>query len=239
MKKVQQFVKAKAGILGLACLIALSFSSCLKDNNDTYVAPPAALVSIVNALPGSQPVDVYFDQNIANTYSLNYGNGQDYVRAYTGKRTFTYYTSGTRQQIKSDTATVAADKFYTTYLTGTTAQPEILVVKDTLVRPAAGKTSIRLVNVSAGTPAVNLVIRGGATLATSKAYKGVSGFVAVAGNTTYTLDIVQAGTSTVLTSITNVNLKNDSIYTVWLRGVTTATDANKLTAGIQTNAYYY
>jgi hypothetical protein len=239
MKTVQHsFFKAKAGVFGLVCLIALSLSSCLKDNDDNYVPPAAAAVSIVNALPGSQPVDVYFDQNLASTYSINYGNGQDYVRAYIGKRTFAYYTSGTRQMIKSDTTTLQADKFYTTYLTGTAAQPDILVVKDTLAQPATGKASIRLVNVSANAPTVNLVIRGGATLATAKAYKGVSGFVPVQGNTTYTLDIVQAGTSTVLASITDANLKNSNVYTVWLRGSTTATDANKLTAGIQTNAYF-
>lgn len=237
MKKAQHSIKTKASILGLVCLITLSLSSCLKDNDDNYVAPAAAAVSIVNALPGSQPVDVYFDQNLANPYSINYGNGQDYLRAYTGKRTFAYYTSGTRQIIKSDTTTLQADKFYTTYLTGTAAQPEIIVVKDTLTQPATGKAAIRLVNVSANAPAVNLVIRGGATLATSKAYKGVSGFIPVQGNTTYTLDVVQAGTSTVLTTITDANLKNNTIYTVWLRGSTAATDANKLTASIQINAY--
>lgn len=238
MKKAQQIIKTKASILGLFCLITLSLSSCLKDSNDNYVAPAAAAVAIVNALPGSQPVDVYFDQNMASTYAINYGNGQDYARAYVGKRTFAYYTSGTRQIIKSDTTTLQVDKFYTTYLTGTAAQPEIIVVKDTLAQPATGKAAIRLVNVSANAPAVNLVIRGGATLATSKAYRGVSGFVTVQGNSTYTLDVVQAGTSTVLATITDANLKNSAIYTVWLHGSSVATDANKLTAGIQANAYF-
>lgn len=239
MKTVQHFFKTKAGLPGLICFIALFLSSCLKDKNESYVAPPAAFVSVVNALPGSQSTDVYFDQNLASRYIIDYGNGQDYVRAYTGKRTFNYYTAGTQQKIKSDTITLVADKFYTSYLTGTTAQPEILVVKDTLAQPAAGKASIRLVNVSANAPAVSLVIKNGATLAANKAYKGVSGFVAVQGNTTYTLDIVQTGTSTVLATITDVNLKNNAVYTVWLRGSATATDANKLMASIQMNAYYY
>jgi len=237
MKTVQHLLRAKAGIMGLVCVIALSMTSCLKDNDDNYVAPQAAAVSIVNALPGSQPVDVYFDQNLATPYAINYGNGQDYVRAYTGKRTITFYT-GIQQKLKSDTTTFLANKFYTTYLTGTSASPELVVVKDTLAQPAAGKASIRLVNVSPDAPAINLVIRNGATLASSRAYKGVSSFVPVQGNTTYTFDVVQTGTSTVLASIADVNLKNNAVYTVWLRGLATATDANKLTAGIQINAYY-
>ena len=238
MKTVQHFVKAKAGFMALVCFIALSLSSCLKDHHDVTPLSPSASVSVINALPGSQQVDAYFDQNLATTYSLNYGSNQDYIGAITGKRTITFYLSSSKQKIQSDTITLQADKNYSAYLTGTTTQPEVFIAKDDAVRPDAGKSIMRLVNVSVNAPAVNLVVRNGATLATAVAYKNASSFVPVQSNATYTLDVVQAGTSTVLATINNVNIKGNGVYTVWLHGLTTATDANKLTADIQINGFY-
>jgi hypothetical protein len=238
MKTVQQFIKAKAGIMAFLGLIILSLSSCLKDNNNVTPLPPAAYVSVINALPGSQSVEVYFDQNLATQYALNFGNNQDYIAASTGKRTITYYTTGSKQKLQSDTITLQGNKNYSAYLTGTTAQPEVVILKDEATQPDAGKAIVRLVNVSANAPAISLVVRNGATLATSIAYKGASPFVQVQGNTAYTMDVVQAGTSTILGTVSNVNIKNNGVYTVWLYGSATATDTNKLTAGLQVNGAF-
>jgi len=225
-------------MMGLLCFIALSLSACLKDHHDVTPQPPAAYVSVINALPGSQSVDVYFDQNLASVYALNFGNTQDYIAARTGKRTITYYKAGSQQKIQSDTITLQGDKNYSAYLTGTSAQPEVLILKDEATRPDVGKAIIRFVNVSANAPAVNLVVRNGANLATSIGYKGASGFVQIQGNAAYTLDVVQAGTSNILGTVSNVNINNNGVYTVWLYGSTTATDTNKLTVGLQVNGGY-
>jgi len=231
-------LKAKAGFMALVCFIALSLSSCLKDHTEVTPAPPAATVSVINALPGSQPVDAYFDQYLATGNSLNYGSSQDYVGSVTGKRTITFYAGNSKQKIQSDTITLQAYKNYSAYLTGTTTQPEIFIARDEPVRPDAGKALVRLVNVSVNAPAVSLVVRTGATLATSIAYKGASSFIQVQGGTPYTLDVIQAGTSTVLATINNLDVKGNGVYTVWLSGLTTATDANKLTANVQINGFY-
>lgn len=236
--KTVQHLKAKAGFMALVCFITVSLSSCLKDHHDITPLPPSASVSVINALPGSQLVDAYFDQNLATSYSLNYGSNQDYIGAITGKRTITFYTSNSRQKIQSDTITLQGYKNYSVYLTGTTTQPEIFIAKDEAVRPDAGKALVRLVNVSVNAPSVSLIIRNGATLATSIAYKDASNFTQVQGSAAYTLDVVQAGTNTVLTTINNVNIKGKGVYTVWLHGLTTATDANKLTADVQVNGIY-
>jgi uncharacterized protein with beta-barrel porin domain len=99
--------------------------------------------------------------------------------------------------------------------------------------------SIRLANLSADAGAVDLVTSKDSVLASNKAYKQVSAFVTIKGNTTYTLNIRQKGTTTVLANLTNVNLRAGSVYTVWLQGIAAATDFKKLSADIQTNVFYY
>ena len=221
-------------------LVAVLLTSCLKnDNNEDVVMTPAALISVVNASPGSQPLDFYLDQNKANAQTISYGSGLDYLRAYTGKRTMAFRLAGTQQVVKSDTATLQADKFYTLYLTNVSTAPEFLLLRDSITRPINNMAAIRLVNVSASAPAVDLVIKNGAVLATNKGYKAYSPFVAIQGGNTHTLEIRQAGTTNVLATVNDVQLRSNSVYTVWLQGVIAATDDSKLTAKVQTNAYYY
>lgn len=238
MKRAKQLFREQAAILGMLCLIATLFTSCLKQDDDDYVQTPAALISVINALPGTQAVDFYLDQNKGNTYPINYGNGLDYIRAYTGKRTPSFNLSNTSQKLKSDTITLKADNFYSAYLTGTVAQPEILLLRDSITRPTTGMAAIRLVHVSANAPAVDLAIKDGAVLATNKSYKGYSPFVAIQAAKTYTIEVRLTGTTTVLASLTDVRLNNNSVYTVWLQGVNNATDDTKLSAKLQENVYY-
>ena len=238
MKTVQQKLTKRAGIIGVVCLLAATLSSCLKDHNN-YVQQPVALVSVINASPDSDPVDFYLEPNRANTYPIRYGHGIDYVNAYPGKRTATFYTSGTKQKVAADTINLTAKKLYSVYLANTDGKRDVIFVADSIVKPAAGMAGIRLANLSADAGAVDLVTSKDSVLASNKTYKQVSDFITIKGGATYTLNIRQKGTTTVLASLTDVNLRAGSVYTVWLQGIAAATDDKKLSAGIQTNVFYY
>ena len=237
MKTLKHLLRRQAGLIGLLCVISLSFTSCFKDNDDDEVTPPSAYISVINALPGSQPLDFYLDQNRTNNYAINYGQGQDYSTVVAGKRTATFRVSGTQQVVKADTTTLLANRAYTLYLSNTPSNPEFVILPDQLTRPASGTCFIRLVNVSADAPAVDLAIKQGAVLAANKSYKEYSSFVPLQGGF-YTLEIRQAGTNNVLYTLNDVGLKNNAVYTIWLQGVSTAIDDTKLTALIQTNTFY-
>lgn len=228
-------------MFGMMCLLAGMLSSCLKDHNDHYPEPqPAALLSIINASPGADQVDFELDKdNLINNAPIRYGRGLDYIRARPGKRSAIFSVYRSPQIIKADTINLEVKKFYSVYLSNVVSKPDIVLVNDSLAKPEAGKATIRLVNLSPDAGAVDLVIKAGATIATNKAYKGSSPFVAVSANTNYTLEIRKAGTATVLVSIPTVSLRERSVYTVWLHGLAAATDQTKLVADIQTNAVYY
>lgn len=238
MKKLQQIFGAKAGIIGMVGLLStVLLSACMKHYDDTPAAP-AGLICVINTSPDALAQDFYLNNNKVNLNAIAYGHGLDYSGAYTGKRTVNFYNTGTTTLTKSDTLTVVANKYYSVYLANVVAHPDIVILRDTIVQPEAGKATIRLVNLSPDAPNADLVVNG-TVLAANKAYKGSSGFVPVAGNTSYTLEVRQAGTTTVLASIANVTLYQNSIYTVWLQGLKNATDQTKLTAGLQQNVYYY
>jgi hypothetical protein len=241
MKKSQQILK-RAGIIGMVCLLAATFSSCLKnhDGDGNSVSDlPYALVTVINTSPNSTSQDFYLDNNRGNVAPIVYGDGIDYIRAYTGKRTVAFYNSGTTTKTKSDTVTLKANQYYSVYLANVFATPEILILNDAIVKPSAGMATIRFVNLSPNAPAADLAIKGGAVLVSNKGYKGYSDFIPVNGNTTYNIEVRQTGTSTVLASINTASLQSGSVYTVWLQGLSGATDQTKLTAGLQTNVYYY
>ncbi len=225
-------------MIGMMCLLTAALSSCMK-NHDDYVDVPFGLVSVINTSPDAQSQDFYLDNNRANNSPISYGHGLDYIKAYTGKRTASFFNSATQQKTKSDTLTVRANNYYSVYLSNLASKPDVIILTDTIRQPAAGMATIRLVNLSPDAPAVDLAIKGGAVLATNKAYKAYSGFVPVTGNTKYTLEVRQAGTTTVLASLTDVNIYSASVYTVWLQGLSAATDQTKLTAGLQQNVYFY
>lgn len=240
MKNVQQIVKRQTGIIGMICLLAVLFSSCLKNHdNDIIPQQPVALVSVIAASPDAPALDFFLDNNRVNTYPLTYGNGLDYFRAYPGKRTAIFYNAGTNTVVKSDTMTLKANNYYSLYLANKVSTPDYLLITDSLKNPGSGMASIRLVNVSTDAPAVDLGIKGGALIASNKSYKGYSSFIPVTGNTAYTLEVRQAGTATVLASLSNITLHTGSVYTVWLHGLASATDQTRLTADIQNNAYGY
>lgn len=226
-------------MIGMMCLLTLLLSSCLKNRDNDYVQlPPAALISAINASPDSPPLDFLLDKNQANNYPIKYGHILDYIAAYTGKRVASFYVSGANQKIASDTITLDANRYYSLFLSNSVNTPDLLLLKDTLSRPADSMAVVRFVDLSTNAPAVDLGIQGGTVLATNKAYKSYTSFIPIKGNTTYTLEARQTGTSTVLVSLSNIRLQAGSIYTIWLHGLTGTTDQTRLTLDIQRNAYY-
>lgn len=228
----------KTGISALLCIVMLSFSSCLK-NDDDYVEIPVALISAINASPDVDAADFYLDQNRGNSVPVKSGESLDYIRAYTGKRNASFYFSMNQQKIKTDTVTLKADHLYSLFLSNVAATPDYLLITDSIAQPEAGKATIRFVNLSPDVQSADLAVQGGNVLASNKGYKGYSGFITVAGDTQYSFEIRRAGTGTVLSTLTNIKLRSGSVYTVWLQGLASGSGQTALSSHIQNNAYYY
>ncbi|MGZ3811141.1 MAG: DUF4397 domain-containing protein [Mucilaginibacter sp.] len=238
MKTYKNSLKRSIAGLSAICLLSVLLSSCLKDNNN-YYQPPVAFLSFVQASPDQPSLDFYLNNNKVNYNPISYGNEIDYIRAYTGTRTANFYNENSMTKIFSDTIHLNPNVAYSLFLANTTAHPELVLLTDSLSRPASGNSGIRFVDVSPDAPAVDLV-QGGTVLVSNKSYKGFSSFLPIQGNKTYTFEVHQKGTNTVLATLSNVNLNAGQVYTIWFHGLAGATNnTDKLSADIITNAFYY
>jgi hypothetical protein len=228
-----------AMISGACMLSILLLSSCLKQNDNQTYNPPVALVTVIQASPDEAPLDFSLDNSKVNINPLNFGDHIGYFQAYAGNRQIKFVNHATSGNIFADTATLAQNTAYSLFLANKPAQPEILLIKDTVSRPADGKASIRFINLSPDAPAVDLAVTGGAVLIGNEAYKGHSTFIPVTGNINYNFEIRQHGTVTVLATLANISLNSSYVYTIWFGGlITPTTTTDKAAINIVTNAFY-
>jgi hypothetical protein len=240
MKNYKNISKNLLATITVIGLLTLSLSSCLKYNNNQYYTPPAALLTFIQASPDEPPLDFSLDNNRVNGWPINYGDNIDYFRAFTGKRNVNFYNAGTGNVILSDTIHLNQNATYSLFLVNTTAHPQILLLTDSLTKPSSGSAGIRFVNLSPDAPAVDLAVTGGAVLVPNKAFKGYSSFANTPGNTSYSIEVRQAGTTTVLATLPNVTLNSSFVYTIWLHGLVASTNnTDQLGISVLPNAVFY
>lgn len=222
----------------LACVLSLSamgLTSCLKDNNQYYVSP-TALLMVIQASPDAPSESLFLAPNQVNQSAFTYGDYLGYFNAYTGTRQVQLYSYGSSSLIASDTVHLAVNNAYSLFLANTYTKPDFILLTDTLKSPSAGNATIRFVNVSAGSGSVDLLANTTA-LISNEPYKGASVFNPVPGNTKYNFEVRTSGTTSVVASLDNINIKNGGVYTIWFHGTTTGASP-KLSADIIANAYY-
>jgi len=228
-----------AGILSGLLMLSLMLSSCLKSNSSD-VAPPTALVTVIQASPDEPGLDFYLNSSKINEIPIAYGTGLDYFSAFAGDRTANFYNSGTYgSPVATAPVTLEPNMAYSLFLENVPANPGILLLTDTLLKPANGKAAVRFVNLSPDAPAVDLAIQGGATITTNKLFKGYTSFIPLQAQSNFTFQVLKTGTSTVLATLSNVNLASGYLYTVMLEGLNTPTNStDTLNIIIITNAFF-
>jgi hypothetical protein len=225
-----------AGMCFVALLCMLQFS-CLKDNNN-YVAPQTALLMVVQGSAGAPGEILYLNNNRVNYYqSFNYGDHIGYFNAYTGTRQVILYNYASAAKIASDTIHLNNNVAYSLFLANTYTSPDFILLTDSIAQPAAGKATIRFVNISPDAGAVDLSANS-TVLVSDKAYKGSSTFRTVAGGTNYNFEILKTGTNTVLAKLDTIPINSGSVYTVWLHGLKSGSGTTQLSADIIKNAFY-
>lgn len=241
MKNVQQNFKRWSVVAGMVCLMAFVLSSCVK--KDINNVPPKALagLAVIDACPDAPNLDFYLSGQQVNLNPIALGNYFNYFNVYAGNAAAVFYQAGTTTLIAKDTISLPANHDYSLFLANVQAHPDFILTTDSISKPASGAISVRLVDVSPDAGAVDLVVKSAANkLVQNATYKSVSGFVSVSVSPTDSLQVRQAGTTTVLATVQASNLGTNSVYTVWLYGLANATvAAQKLKAGIMQNAYYY
>lgn len=207
----------------LAMLAVMAFVSCKPDK---VIAPEVSALSVVNAAVGSPALNVFLGQNKVSNDLFTYGKDISYLNAYSGEREVTFF-QGTDKKATGK-FTLKNGKYYSLFLAGEWPQNELVLLKDSLTRPATGKAHIRFVNMGKDAGVLNLGLTNGSTIISQKAYKTGSDFIEVNGNKAYTFVIRSHATPTDTVSIPAVNLESGHIYTIWAQGIKAQTGNNAL-----------
>jgi hypothetical protein len=218
---------------GIACLLAVSISSCNKSSSTAG----SATLAVVQASPDAPSADFYINGSLVNGTPLVYGSYISYFSAVSGTSKVGFDDTGTTTAISIDTLNLASSKAYTLFFSNLVAKHDYLLVTDTVVAPPSGKASIRLVNMSPDAPNVDLVV-GGKVIVSNKSYKQVSSFTAIAVSDNDTLRVVQTGTSNLLGVVNAVTVQSGLVYTIWLSGFASGLDGYGLQANLMRNAAF-
>jgi Domain of unknown function (DUF4397) len=200
-------------------ILTLSLTGCFDDDDNTPQLQPQASVSFYHGSPDAPDLDILINTQKINNLPFKYSHFSDYVPFNPG--TFRVkFTSVNNVSAFIDTAlTFQQDKAYSIFVVDSLANIEVLVLKDSLVAPAAGQSRVRFINLSPDAPAVDVATTGSSatTLFSNVAFKGSTEFKDVPAGT-HSLQVKTTGGGTVLLPVPNVDLTRGQFYTFVFRG---------------------
>ncbi|HWK56605.1 MAG TPA: DUF4397 domain-containing protein [Parapedobacter sp.] len=201
---------------------------CLKDDNQVY---QVAAVRALNAIPGSGQLDVFlgqnklnFDNEIWQDEEFAYSDTLPYKNAWPNNRVVSIVNPmdyPNAKPIVQKTVNFIPGKFYSLYVVGYD-DIEVLATEDDLTHPTEGKAKVRFVHLSPNAPTLDFEVYTGSDGNTlridDKAFKETTGFAAVEGDITYTINFIEHDGEALLHTFEFVP-EAGMIYTVWVSGL--------------------
>lgn len=227
MMRVKSFAMKNLKSLAMAVLLAgtAGLTSCM-DDNDPIEYPDAGYISIYNGAPSNEGVIVYADQNQVNNFPLNYAEAMAYKNFYPGDRLFKFSEANSLTSLLEKEFEIKVDSVYSLFMVEEAGELDAVLVDDDWSEPTDEETQIRIVNLSPDAGPVSLLINDvEAPLFGDVAFKSSSTFESLATQT-YQLTIVSSEGET-LAEATNIELKENHVYTLVVRGYTQAIENSK------------
>lgn len=215
--------------------VSVFFAACSKDR---YEPQQVAGLSVISAFAAPDSLDFYIDQTrVTNKKALKFNSKIDYLNLFPGNRALSITKRGSNRALASERFNLLSGVGYSIFVLDTlnTNTKKYLLIEDDLSAPAADKAKVRFINLSKDAPALSLRIDGkDANLFTDKAFYEYTTFASVDPGASVTFNI-KAG-DLVKTTLPNVKIEQGKIYTIYAKGISTATiDSLKLGAAIYTH----
>lgn len=205
-------------------LLAGTFTSCLKNNDDVNNNFPVAGLMAFNLSPTKQAVGFSLSGNTLPGGPLPYTSYSGvYLNIYPGTRSvesFDYYSGNT---ISSSSFLFDSSKYYSVFLVGANGNYSNVVVRDNFdsLSGASGQAYVRYINAIVDSSSAPNVTIGGVVNETA-AFKNVSEFKAV---TPGQLSIQVSNGGTINASRT-ISVEQRKVYTILLAGYPGSTNAS-------------
>ena len=222
-------------LVAIVAAVGMLLGGCLKDDNQVY---QVAAVRALNAVPGSEQLDVFLNQNKLNfdnerwqDEAFAYADTLPYKNAWPDNRVVSVVDPAdypNAEPIVQQTVTFIPGKFYSLYVVGYD-DIEVLYTDDDLSDPAEGKANIRFIHLSPDAPTLDFEVTTAEAEAEDPlrldgyAFKEATDFAAVDGGVEHTIRFIEHGGEEVLHTF-EFTPETGMIYTVWVKGLVNSDD---------------
>lgn len=219
----------------VAFILTILISSCKKSNENVLI--DVSGLSIVNASPSTENLDIYVD-NTKVTQSgtaFTFGSKIDYLNAYSGSRRMTVTKKDLTTPLKSELFILEPQFGYTLFVIDKPADIKFMLLPDNLTKPVKGKASVRFANLSPDSESLTLSVESDPALITNIAFKDYSNAILVETGDQVTFNIREHKTGNLVLTLPDVKIEDQKIYTIYVKGLKAATDETKLGVAIYTH----
>ncbi|RZK41545.1 MAG: DUF4397 domain-containing protein [Pedobacter sp.] len=220
----------------VAFILLLCTVSCSKDSGGPLI--DVSGLSIVNASPNTEKLDVYVDNTKVTSSNSNFTFGAkiDYLSTYSGTRRMTITKKDSSAPLRSESFILAPQFGYTLFIIDRLADVKFLLLPDNLTKPSKGKASIRFANLSPDSDPLTLSIENSpAYLITNIAFKNYSNPIMVDIGDKVTFQIRDHATGDLILNLSDLKIEEEKIYTIYVNGLKGAIDETKLGVSIYTH----
>lgn len=217
MKNFTTVLSSKLGrslTLLLVAIGTLAITSCKKQE---VAVTSISYLRVINASPTLSTFDAYVNAAKTNTAPLPFGGTIKYGQLAPNQYEVKITVANDIDPLFTKSVTLAKDLAYSYYLIDKGANLDGLLITDVMSNTAVDKAYVKFINLSPDAPALSLNILDGASLASNKAYKTTSEFVAVDVKT-QTFQIKDAA-GVVKASLVDEQIQGGRYYTIIARGL--------------------
>lgn len=192
--------------------------TCETLNIWNITAPSRSYIRVLHAVPDAPKVDVYADDQLI-AKDLAFGKYTDYLSVPEGNYEIAVYAAGTKSNpVLKNMLMIRPDTIHTIAAVGTLNTIGLLAIPDRMAGDEPAISLVRFCHLSPNAPAVDITLPDGTILFRNVSFKQLTPYISVSPMN-YTLQVRPAGTSTVVLTIPNVNLRSGMVYTIYAIGL--------------------
>lgn len=198
-------------------------ASCKKDDPVTPPPPPpapTAKIKFTNATTDSNPLGIKInDVSLADAQSLAFLTTTGYLTtAYGASTKISFVSPSTGIVFQETTMNISQDNFYSAFVGGgLPSNISMVVTNDNLTAPAAGKSKIRMINLSSDNYNLSFYV-GGPMLDSNITYQEYTPFYEVNAGTNVNIIAQDPANVGYQRTLTGQTLEAGKIYTVMFSG---------------------
>ncbi|MDF2521581.1 MAG: hypothetical protein K0R84_2209 [Clostridia bacterium] len=201
----------------------------------TRQAPMTSHIRVLHASPDAPGVDVYVNNNLA-ARDVTYREFTPYIPIAGGLYNITVYRTGTRvNPIINTNVNIPPRSIFTVAATGRLADIELTLVPEPPIQRQPGRSYIRVVHLSPGSPNVDLY-GDGTRLFSDIEYEEISTYVGIRPGR-HEFQVRVAGTNNTVLTVPNINLRPNKIYTLYIIGLAVGTPGLQMLIPLDGSTY--